>query len=179
MQVADLGLTGNGYLGLAVYEERRSTAEVGVGNQGNLNIVGTVYAAGAPFLVAGRGSLNLMGDAAKDFGAHLLAADLTVSDNGSVSIDTSDNHLEPFGTSSGSEASAVAPFATGFGSLPATNAFWANVSGRAAPLDRGGLPLDLSRSLAAATLRRTTDLQGQAIYENHARDRAFEWIDAF
>jgi hypothetical protein len=53
-----------------------------------------VYAADGKAKVSGNGSLDLMGDATRGFASQLIVADLTVSVNGSVSVDTSDNNLE-------------------------------------------------------------------------------------
>ena len=94
-QVSDLGLTGNGYVGLAIFEDRNYSALLSVTGSGTLNVTGTVYAADAKVEVSSNGSLNLMGDAKKEFASHLLVADLTVSGNAAVSVDTSDNYLEP------------------------------------------------------------------------------------
>jgi phosphodiesterase/alkaline phosphatase D-like protein len=96
-QLAGLGLTGPqyaGYQGLAIFQDRSSGAAWNLGGQSSLSVTGTVYAAGATVQISGGGSLSLVGNAAKKFGAHLLIADLTVSGNGSVSVDTSDNNLE-------------------------------------------------------------------------------------
>jgi len=94
-QVSDLGLTGNGYVGLAIFEDRNYSASLSVTGSGTLNVTGTVYAADAKVEVSSNGSLNLKGDAKKKFASHLLVADLTVSGNAAVSVDTSDNYLEP------------------------------------------------------------------------------------
>lgn len=94
-QVSDLGLTGNGYVGLAIFEDRNYSALLSVTGSGTLNVTGTVYAADAKVEVSSNGSLNLMGDAKKEFASHLLVADLTVSGNAAVSVDTSDNYHEP------------------------------------------------------------------------------------
>jgi phosphodiesterase/alkaline phosphatase D-like protein len=96
-QLAGLGLTGPqyaGYLGLAIFQDPNSTAALTLSGQGNVNIMGTVYAAGAAVNISGGGSLNLVGSAEKKFAAHLIVADLTVSGNGGVSVDTSNNNLE-------------------------------------------------------------------------------------
>jgi hypothetical protein len=99
-ELTALGLTGPqyaGYLGLAIFQDRNSTAAFKVtGQGGSLTITGTVYAAAASVLVGDSGSINLAGDATKQFGSHLLVADLTVRGHGSVSVDTSENYLEPF-----------------------------------------------------------------------------------
>jgi hypothetical protein len=43
---------------------------------------------------SGSASLSLKGDATKKLGSHLLVADLSVSGNGVVSVDASNNNLE-------------------------------------------------------------------------------------
>jgi phosphodiesterase/alkaline phosphatase D-like protein len=96
-QLAGLGLTGPqyaGYQGLAIFQDRTSTAAITLSGQGNVNITGTLYAAAATITISGNGHLALAGSASKSFGSHLLAADLTVSGNGGVSVDTSNNNLE-------------------------------------------------------------------------------------
>jgi hypothetical protein len=95
-QLASLGLTGPqyaGYVGLAIFQDRSSSAALTVSGQGSLTVTGTVYAAGATVQVTG-GTLSLVGSATKKFAAHLLVADLTVGGNGSVSVDASNNNLQ-------------------------------------------------------------------------------------
>jgi hypothetical protein len=93
-QLATLGLTAPQYVGPAIFQDRTSTAPIQLSGQGNVNITGSVYAASSAVTISGNGSLNLKGSPAKKSGAHLLVADLTVSGNGNVSVDTSDNNLE-------------------------------------------------------------------------------------
>jgi phosphodiesterase/alkaline phosphatase D-like protein len=96
-QLADLGLTSSqyaGFVGLAIFQDRTSTAGLSLSGQGSLNITGTIYAASATVKISSNGSLNLQGDAARKFGSHLLVSDLTVSGNGSVAVDASNNNLE-------------------------------------------------------------------------------------
>jgi hypothetical protein len=96
-QLAGLGLTAPQYAGLqglAIFQDRHSTATLRLTGQGNVNITGSVYAAAATIAVTGNGSLNLKGSATEDLGSHLLAADLTVTGNGGVNVDTSDNNLQ-------------------------------------------------------------------------------------
>jgi phosphodiesterase/alkaline phosphatase D-like protein len=98
-ELADLGLTGPqyaGYQGLAIFQDRSSSASITLSGKGNVNITGTVYAAGATVQVTGGGSLNLVGSAAKKFGSHLIVGDLAVTGDGGVSVDASNNNLELF-----------------------------------------------------------------------------------
>jgi hypothetical protein len=93
-QLASEGVTGPGFAaGLAIFQNPASGAVLSVTGQASLNVTGTVYAAGALVQVSGGGSLNLAGSTTKRFGAHLLAADMMVSGNGDVAVDTSDNDL--------------------------------------------------------------------------------------
>src|SRR5262249_1931112 len=75
--------------GLAIFQDPGSAAAISVSGQASVNITGTIYAAGAAVNVSG--SLNLQGDATKKFAAHLIAADLSVSGNGTVNVDASNN----------------------------------------------------------------------------------------
>jgi hypothetical protein len=96
-QLADLGLTGPqfaDYVGLAIFQDRTSSAALTVGGHGSLSITGTVYAASAAVQISGNGSVSLEGSAMKKFGSHLLVADLTVSGNASITVDASDNNLQ-------------------------------------------------------------------------------------
>ena len=96
-QLAGLGLSGPQYaglVGLALFQDRASTAALTLSGQGSLNITGTVYAAGAAVQVSGGGTLSLAGSLANQFGARLIVADLAVSGNGDVSVDASNNHLQ-------------------------------------------------------------------------------------
>jgi hypothetical protein len=96
-QLAGLGLSAPqyaGYAGLAIYQDRTSTAVLSLSGQGNVNITGTIYAASATVKVTGNGSLDLTGSAAKKLGSHLIASDLMVTGNGGVNVDASDNNLE-------------------------------------------------------------------------------------
>jgi phosphodiesterase/alkaline phosphatase D-like protein len=92
-QVTSLGLSA-GYLGVAIYQEPSSNAALSLGGQANVSVTGTVYAAGGPVTISGGSSLNLVGNADKKFGSHLIVADLSVSDNGAVNVDASNNNLE-------------------------------------------------------------------------------------
>jgi hypothetical protein len=96
-QLAGLGLSAPQYAGLqglAIFQDRNSTATLSLSGQGNVNITGTIYAAAATIKVTGNGSLNLKGSALKNLGSHLIAADLTVTGNGGVNLDASDNNLQ-------------------------------------------------------------------------------------
>jgi hypothetical protein len=96
-QLAALGLTAPQYAGLqglAIFQERTSTAALSLTGQGNVNITGSIYAAAATIKVTGNGSLNLKGSAARSLGSHFIAADLSVTGNGGVSVDASNNNLE-------------------------------------------------------------------------------------
>jgi phosphodiesterase/alkaline phosphatase D-like protein len=98
-QLAGLGLTDPSYaglVGLAIFQDRQSPAAFSVSDNANVTITGTIYAAAAPVQVTGSATLMLQGDAAKQFGSHLLVADLSVKDNGSVTVDASVNDLETF-----------------------------------------------------------------------------------
>ncbi len=96
-QLVALGLIASqyaAYQGLAIFQDPTSTAAITLSGQENVTITGIVYAAAATVNVSGNGSLNLRGDATKEFGSHLIVDDLTVTGNGGVSVDTSDNNLE-------------------------------------------------------------------------------------
>jgi phosphodiesterase/alkaline phosphatase D-like protein len=96
-QLAGLGLTAPqdaALQGLAIFQDPGSAAAISVSGQASVNITGTIYAAGATVNVSGNASLNLQGDATKKFAAHLIAADLSVSGNGAVNVDASNNNLE-------------------------------------------------------------------------------------
>jgi hypothetical protein len=91
---AALGLTSPDYVGLAIFQEQDAAAPILVSGSANVNITGTIYAASAAVKISGSGSLHLTGSAANSFASHLLVADLIVTGNGAVSVDTSDNNLE-------------------------------------------------------------------------------------
>jgi phosphodiesterase/alkaline phosphatase D-like protein len=91
-QVSSLGLAA-GYKGLAIFQDRSSTAPLTLSGHASLSVIGSVYAASATVTLSG-GDLSLSGSSAEQFGAHLIAADLAVSGNGSVSVDASDNNLQ-------------------------------------------------------------------------------------
>ena len=77
------------YQGIAVFQERNSTAAISLSGSGNVNITGTVYAASAAIKLSGNGNLNLNGNAPSGLAGHLIAADLLDSGNGSVLVDVS------------------------------------------------------------------------------------------
>jgi hypothetical protein len=89
------GLAGGIYQGIAIFQERHSSAAITMSGNGNVNIVGTVYAAAAAIKLSGNGSLFIASDGAKRLAGHLLAADLQVTGNGGVFVDVAGNSLEP------------------------------------------------------------------------------------
>jgi phosphodiesterase/alkaline phosphatase D-like protein len=93
-QLASLGLSDQHYVGLAIFQESSSAAPILLSGSGDVKITGTIYAASASVSVTGKGSLHLVGSAAKNFGSHLIVADLAVTGTGGVNVDASDNNLE-------------------------------------------------------------------------------------
>jgi hypothetical protein len=85
------GLAGGIYQGIAIFQDRTTTAAINLTGQGNLNITGSIYAAGATVNVTGNGSLNMSGDSQKRIADHLIVADLDVTGNGGVSVDVTNN----------------------------------------------------------------------------------------
>jgi hypothetical protein len=95
-ELVSLGLTAPqfaGLQGLAIFQDRNSTAAISLSNSSQVTITGSMYAADATVAISGTASLNLVGNAAKKFSAHLIVGDLTVSNSGVVDVDTSNNSL--------------------------------------------------------------------------------------
>jgi hypothetical protein len=82
------GLSGSIYQGIAIFQDRTSTTALNLTGQGNLNIVGSIYAAAATMDVTGNGNLNMTGNSQKRLADHLILADLDVTGNGGVFVDT-------------------------------------------------------------------------------------------
>lgn len=88
--------TSGPYKGIAIFEDRVANAPaLQFSGQANVQITGTIYAATALTHVADQAVLHLQGNAASKMGAHLIVADLQVSGNGVVKVDTSFNNLAP------------------------------------------------------------------------------------
>jgi hypothetical protein len=67
------------YQGISFFQDRTATAPVNVTGNGNLNISGTFYAAGASVTITGNSSNDVIG-------SQYISNDLTLHGNGSVSI---------------------------------------------------------------------------------------------
>jgi hypothetical protein len=93
-QLATLGLSNPGYVGLAIFQDPSSKVSINISGGEQVAITGSIYAAGASVNVSGSSNLNLAGDATRRFGAHLIAFDLLATGNASVSVDTSDNEFQ-------------------------------------------------------------------------------------
>jgi hypothetical protein len=74
------------YQGLTIFQSRSSTADVSVTGNGNLTITGAIYAVSASVQIAGNGGTDVKGTPLDTFGSLLIAADLTLSGNGSISV---------------------------------------------------------------------------------------------
>ena len=85
-----ISLSGNGslnlsppttgtYQGIAIFQDRTSSAPITLSGNGSANLTGTVYAAHAQLNVSGNGSSNVLG-------SQYITYDMTLSGNGSVSI---------------------------------------------------------------------------------------------
>src|SRR5262249_40103820 len=67
------------YQGISFFQDRTSTASLSIIGNGNLNISGTVYAAGASVKISGNSSGDVIG-------SQYISSDLTLTGNGKVSI---------------------------------------------------------------------------------------------
>ena len=79
------------YQGIAIFQDRLSTASINLSGKGNVNITGSLYAAAATLNLTGNGSLMMSGDVQKHLANHLIVADLNVTGNGGVSVDVTNN----------------------------------------------------------------------------------------
>jgi hypothetical protein len=71
--------TSGTYKGVTIFQDRSSTAAVGISGQGGMNLTGTIYAAGGELDLTGNGSSNTMG-------SQIIANNMTVTGNGSVNV---------------------------------------------------------------------------------------------
>jgi hypothetical protein len=96
-QLAAMGLAApqyRGLVGLAIFQDRTSTATLRLTGQGNVNITGSIYLTAATITVSGQGSLNLKGSPARNLGSRLIAAELAVTGDGGVNVDARNNNLQ-------------------------------------------------------------------------------------
>jgi hypothetical protein len=85
------------YQGIAIFQDRVANAPtMQFSGLANVQITGTIYAAGALTQVKGSAVLQLQGSAVNQIGAHLIVSDLQVSGNGVVTVDASFNNLALF-----------------------------------------------------------------------------------
>ena len=79
---------------IVFFQDRASTATFQVSGNAALNLSGILYAADAEIQVSGNGVISDRGNAARTVGAQIDARDLTVSGNGVIHIDVSNNSPE-------------------------------------------------------------------------------------
>ncbi len=79
---------------LVFFQDRASTAAFQVSGNAALNLSGILYAADAEIQVSGNGVISDQANAARTVAAQIDARDLTVSGNGVVNIDVSNNSVE-------------------------------------------------------------------------------------
>jgi hypothetical protein len=68
------------YQGISIFQDRTTTAPVGISGGGNMYITGTFYAAGALLSITGSGVTNYIG-------SQYISYDLALGGNGNISID--------------------------------------------------------------------------------------------
>lgn len=67
------------YLGLAIFQDRSSTAPVSVTGTGNMNITGTLYAANATLNIQGNGAFN-------NIGSQYVGYDVNLTGSGTIAV---------------------------------------------------------------------------------------------
>ena len=88
------GPTGGTYQSIVFFQDRTSSDTFQVTGNAVLNLSGIVYAAGAQVMVSGKGEILDQGNAARTVSAEVDALDLSVTGNGVVDIDVSNNSPE-------------------------------------------------------------------------------------
>jgi Flp pilus assembly protein TadG len=71
--------TSGTYKGIAIFQDRTSTAAVNITGGGGMNLTGTIYSARAEIDVTGNGGTNVVG-------SQIIANNMTVTGNGSVNV---------------------------------------------------------------------------------------------
>jgi hypothetical protein len=88
--------TSGPFLGMALWQARGSSVPVTVSGKGSVCLTGSLFAPSAAVSIGGKGAvLSLQGSRSQGLAAHLVAADLLVSEDGSVSVDASNNDPAP------------------------------------------------------------------------------------
>ncbi|MGH7193925.1 MAG: calcium-binding protein, partial [Candidatus Saccharimonadales bacterium] len=103
--------TSGPYQGIAIFQDRNADAPLAVDGQGSLSVTGVIYAAGAPMNIAGGGQVHLSGNSAAGASARVVTDDLSVSGNGALTIDASQNAAWTGAASTASRASGNSLFA--------------------------------------------------------------------
>ena len=79
------------YGGLAIYQDRASTAPITIGGGASLAITGGIYAAGGQVQISGGAQVSLAGSATDGISARMVIDDLSVSGVGVLAIDAGQN----------------------------------------------------------------------------------------
>ena len=85
--------TSGAYQGIALYQDRNSTAPISITGNGAVKIEGKIYAAKAAIDLMANGHLNEQSDSVGLLAAQLIAADLSVTSNGALQLDA--EYAEP------------------------------------------------------------------------------------
>ena len=109
--------------GVAMFLARTDAGGVRIDGQGLIDLTGALYAPSATVDIAGNGKLLLASDPQDNIGAELIAADLNVAGNGTVSVGATASH-GPFSLfGSLQPANAASPLTALGASLTATEGF--------------------------------------------------------
>jgi RHS repeat-associated protein len=74
------------YQGITLFQERGSGVEINLAGNGNLDILGTIYAPGTTVRITGNGGLDSAANPQDTIGSRIISQDLNVSGNGSAQV---------------------------------------------------------------------------------------------
>ncbi|HEV3080238.1 MAG TPA: Ig-like domain-containing protein, partial [Gemmataceae bacterium] len=82
--------TSGTYKGITLFQARAAQEEIELTGNAQLNLVGTIYAAGGQLEITGNGQLNGAGDSADFIGSQFIGSDMKASGNGQITLDARD-----------------------------------------------------------------------------------------
>jgi hypothetical protein len=135
---------------LVLFQDPKSTVPIQLSGNASLNLMGIVYAADATIQVSGQAVLMDQANAARTVGAMIDALDLTVSGNGVVEVDVTNNSVESLhlGASDIPPASQVMMLQAAIGTSGSGTFAGSTASGVASPSDPYVAP-DVQSDVAA------------------------------